>query len=399
MRFFLALWVVVYHQNAGAGLAVSWLPGAPDAVYSLLRVGYVAVTVFFVLSGFVLAYNYDLGALWPRKRTASFAIARFARIYPAYCVGLFLLVPFAVYRVGHSIVLPDEQVTSGVLNALLLQAWIPQTALTWNYPGWSLSNEVFFYACFPFIGLGLWRISRPRTILAAGLLIWAVSLVAPLWAVMKPVPGFGNVAATDMLAPSALTLANFIRYNPVLRLPEFLSGILLARMYRSLGHSWLFGRGYWLYVPATAAVLAVLSHADSIPYPLVHNSLLLPLYACIVLGLALGGGIPARCLSAGFLVFLGNASYAMYIIHAPIGAWLLEALKHLFGFQPAGPWWVASYTITVILLSSLLFKYFEEPLTALIKKRVGGRAGRSVSQGATVIAATRAAAAAPMLPE
>src|SRR5437660_267223 len=101
IRFFLAIWVVIYHQiGPKTGLAISWLPNAPDAICALLRVGYVAVTVFFVLSGFVLAYNYDLSEPWSRRASVKFGIARFARIYPAYCAGLLLFVPSVVYRIA-----------------------------------------------------------------------------------------------------------------------------------------------------------------------------------------------------------------------------------------------------------------------------------------------------------
>jgi len=176
LRFFLALWVVVFHLvPATPGLAIAWLPGAPDAVNCLLRTGYVAVTVFFVLSGFVLAYNYDLGAPWCGKQRRRFAIARFSRVYPAYFAGLLSLIPVAVYRLWRDIPLGEYSFSSGILNLLLLQAWSPRHALSWNYPGWSLSCEAFYYAIFPFLGVWLWKARSPRAGAAAIGALWADS--------------------------------------------------------------------------------------------------------------------------------------------------------------------------------------------------------------------------------
>lgn len=378
MRFFLALWVVVYHQSrlVDDGAHISWMPGAPMEVLALLRTGYIAVTLFFVLSGFVLAYNYPLGRNWSRYELAKFAIARFARIYPAYCLGLLLVLPFVVYRVA-KLFLPKllgGEILTGLLNGLLLQAWLPQTALTWNYPGWSLSNEAFFYLCFPFVGVLIWRISRTASILLVGTLLWAISLAAPLWAVLTPVPGFGDVMATAItIDPAAEFWANLICYSPILRLSEFCVGILLGRLYFLLQTSrpQLSGRGYWLYLPGILGSGLVLSQADRIPLPLVHNGLLLPLYACLIVGFALEGGVVARFLSTRVLVFLGNVSYSMYILHAPVATVMLVLRKRLLPSWSFGLLWVLSYVLVVVVLSSLVFKNIEEPLNRILKKQLG----------------------------
>src|SRR5580692_11516200 len=94
MRFFLAIWVVVFHQPFLRGFA--WMSQFPEPIPSLIDTGYVAVGVFFVLSGFVLSYSYPLHQVWPAGFWKQFAVARFARIYPAYCVGLLLSAPWVV---------------------------------------------------------------------------------------------------------------------------------------------------------------------------------------------------------------------------------------------------------------------------------------------------------------
>lgn len=373
IRFFLALWVILYHEiphETGPGIA--WPAHAGSAAENILRTGYAAVTVFFLLSGFVLAYNYDLGPRWSSLDWTRFGVARFSRIYPAYFFGLLLLVPFAVYRLLRGVGDDNLRFQFLPLQAALLQAWLPQTALTWNYPGWSLSDEAFFYVSFPAVGVLLWRMRRPGIILLAVAVLWLLSLVGPVMMVLAPVPGFGDVSATVTdLGPAGGIWTNLIRYNPLVRAPEFWAGILLARLYRCLQpQSGWFGRGYWLYLPGMAVSGVVLAYAREIPYPLVHNGLLLPAYACVILGLALDGGWIASLLSGKAMALLGNASYAMYVLHAPIQISMLVALKRIASYEPAAGslLWVLCYAMVVVASSCLFFKWVEEPLHSSMRR-------------------------------
>lgn len=399
LRFFLAMWVVLYHRFPKEGLPIEWLPGAPDAIYCILRTGYIAVTIFFILSGFVLSYNYNLGAPWSRRDITRFGIARLSRIYPAYVLGLLLFVPFAIYRIARTFAPAALGTEAGIalLNWSLLQSWLPHTAQTWNYPGWSLSNEAFFYACFPLVGVALWRLTGKKGLAAAGATLWAASVFLPLWSVVNPIVGFGDISAVGDIgavlkvgnkANSDVEFwANLIRYNPLLRLPEFCVGILLGKAYLLAGQrrsEWL-GKGYWLYLPGLVGGLAVLSHANVIPYPLVHNGLLLPIYACVLFGLALGGGPIARFLSTDVLVFLGNASYSMYILHAPIGAWMEAVWKHIFYAVPDGGVFVTLYAAAVVTTSCVVYKCFEEPLNRTLKQRITARLARSAEPAARAV--------------
>lgn len=384
LRFFLAIWVVVFHLVPSTlSLEIPWLPWAPEAIDCLLRTGYVAVSIFFVLSGFVLAYNYDLGKNWNHKQRQRFGVARFARIYPAYFAGLVVLIPVAVYRVWSGIPLGEYSLSTGFLSLFLLQAWIPNAALTWNYPGWSLSGEAFFYVSFPFIGYWLWKLERRGAMLGALVGLWVLSLAPPLVAVLIPVSGFGDIAAAGGVASGGEPWANLVSYDPLAGLPAFCAGVVLARLYRSVppGSRW-FGRGDWLGVPALVALLVTLANADRLPLPLVHNGLLLPVYSALIFGLALGGGVVARLLSLSSLVFLGNASYAMYILHFPIAEWLLLAGKLLhYPIVLDSLAWAMFYTFIVIAGSSIFYQFAEEPLHQKLRKALTARLEPSVESG------------------
>ena len=366
LRFWLALWVVVFHQSETLGRV-------PPSVSGILGTGYVAVGFFFVLSGFVLAYNYSLADAWPKRELVRFGMARFARIYPAYVLGLAVVAPAILFG-AHGRLRPFSAMAAckesllGVLNLALLQSWIPQTALSWNGPGWSLSNEAFFYLCFPFIGWRLWRLSGAASIGIGALCIWAAALAAPAIAMALPIAGFGNAPATYPVGGSFWP--NLVKFHPLLRLPDFCMGILLARAFQLCRESRLQGCGQYLYVPALAVLAIVPSQAGGIPYPAVHNSLLLPVYAGIILGLALGGGFLARLLASRPLVFLGGASYAMYILHAPLASWFFGAARRIYGHDVTGPVPVAGYALAVVTGACLVFAYFEQPLNRYLRHRL-----------------------------
>lgn len=371
IRFFLALWVVVFHQAFPDMFLGPLLPRLPEFAVSILRTGYVSVGVFFVLSGFVLSYNYSLERSWTSSQFIRFGIARFARIYPAYCVGLLLVLPF----VGRSLLddLSTESVAreslAAVLNLTLLQSWVPHLALSWNSPGWSLSAEAFFYCCFPFVGVLLWRTSSGGALLAVGALTWLVSLSAPLLVLTLRL---SSLADTEATANDVGPLFTLIAFNPLLRLPEFCVGILLGRAYdrfRAI-NSPLLGRGYWLYLPGLILEALVIANAHSLPLVMVSNGLLLPLHALLILGLACGGGLPARWLSSRLAVFLGNISYAMYVLHFPISMWIGAVSRRLFLVRPSGLPIMLVYVLVVVGVSAVVYVAIEEPANRFLKSRL-----------------------------
>jgi len=369
LRFFLALWVVLFHQAYADGYLPPTVPGLTDWAYTVLQAGYLAVSVFFVLSGFVLSCNYPLNIRWPylSKRTLQFAIGRFARIYPAYLVGLVLVVP----HIWQSLA-PDHRLSRLANEALLaiphwtlLQAWIPSLALSWNPPGWSLSAEAFFYACFPLLGVAIWRLSSIRSLAIACVSTWLAALAAPLVIQLTAEEAF-RVDPARLNPASFWTTLAF--YSPLLRLPEFAAGIVLGKLYLELGRrgSTLLNHGFWLYLPAILIEAAVILASDSLPSAIFENALLLPIHAAIILGFALGGGPLLSLLSKRVFVFLGNASYAIYILHLPVLMWMKLAVAP--GTDGLGI--MALYVATVVGFSMLLYLWVEVPANRYLKQRL-----------------------------
>ena len=206
LRFFAAIYVVFYH------FVFPNLHTIVSPLRSALSAGFSAVGFFFVLSGFVLTYSY-LGAGRRSIDRRSFWKARLSRIYPAYFFAFLLAAPFR--NLGF---LPCQRFAScrgettlgAGLYLTLLQSWTPWTAWYWNIPAWSLSVEVFFYFCFPFAVIVLYRL-RPRTCLKLAGTLWLAGLIVPaVYCALRPVSAQPPFPMTQLA----------IETNPLMRFPE-----------------------------------------------------------------------------------------------------------------------------------------------------------------------------------
>jgi len=383
LRFFAAMHVLAFHNHLDA------LVNFPGGIRNIIRTGYVSVSLFFVLSGFILAYTY-LGdredASFDRR---SFWVARLARIYPVYLLGLFLAAPFVLWAHFNS-----DRPTWSALKILvmggscctLMQSWIPPLAVAWNAPGWSLSAEAFFYLLFPFVSPLIWRWNQRQTMIAlAGL--WLFSLGSPMLCWFAPIPGFSDCPAT--VAPSSGWLAKLVAFNPLLRFPEFLLGIALSRLFILKRQSALSrppAKKHFLSSVALIGIVSLLSCSSWIPYPFLHNGLLDMLFAMLIYGLAnmesrsVFSGTLGRWLSNPIFVLLGEASYAVYILHVPLRNWMYQVLEWLNqNMQPSMALFVA-YTLITLGASILVFKMIEEPARRIIRHRLtAARAARKIA--------------------
>jgi peptidoglycan/LPS O-acetylase OafA/YrhL len=363
LRFFAALFVVLYHFVSPAARA-SHAVGA-----NLLSTGYMAVGVFFLLSGFVLTYSYlgEAGTLSTDRR--SFWIARFARIYPAYLFAFLVAAPFqivgSIYVNGWRLA-AEKLAVGGGLYLSLLQSWTPWTAWYWNPPAWSLSVEVFFYFCFPFLGLLFGRM-LPRRCLGWAVGLWMAGLLVPALYCALRVPAAQPLASSLQLA---------IETNPLLRLPEFLVGVLLGRIYLS-GFRFSPRAAAALSLAVLVGLGAALSASAAIPRPLLANGLLVPLSALLIFSLAHQRGLVAALLSNRVVKLLGEASFSIYILQIPV--------SHLLGFTPERftPLRFACYLALLTGISLFSFFYVEKPLRSRVKAmfewRLGGPRGAATA--------------------
>jgi peptidoglycan/LPS O-acetylase OafA/YrhL len=360
IRFFAALHVVIFHLHAIKVAA------GPQWYQNFASIGYVGVSLFFVLSGFILVYTYA-----NRETPArSFWRARFARIYPAYLFSLIVTAPFFIYVL---FVMPMQSggnmdmfvwpkhhpLASALLVPALLQSWIPGAALAWNSVAWSLSVEAFFYLIFPALIVLLMR-KRNSTLMSLVLICWALSLTLTLGYTLLN-PDHAAFVNDDSLG---LTWLNVVKFNPLLRLPEFLMGACCGFLFvrNHIHRKWATP----LAVSGLVAFIAVAAFSSHIPYPVIHSGLLAPAFAAIIYGIALRPAW-ARLLEFKPLVLLGDASYSLYLLHSVVLPMFFqpdfEHPKHYF------TWQILMGVFIAIAVSVAVYLGIEEPLRRKLRPK------------------------------
>jgi peptidoglycan/LPS O-acetylase OafA/YrhL len=352
LRFFAAFHVFLHHFTRQIGLE------GPVWLLRFFDSGQSGVTLFFILSGFILSFTYLEN--WSLKWSSlhSFWIARLARIYPVYVFALFVSAP--LYLMGLSEKPVSLQISQFFVTAFyslaLSQAWGPPSLRdTWNAPGWSLSAELFFYAIFPALAIVVQRMNQRTTI--------NVLLGAWIWSVL---PGIMTFVILNANVGSG---ASDYDYSlPIARLPEFVVGVALGKLF-------LLQRGFvplaWVsrLLPLFSLVALCLWFAfiGMEIQPGIQHFVLVPLYCALIYSLALGGGALGRFLGQPLLVLLGGSSYALYLLHwSAIHGWL--ALEDM-GFQMPHRRLLVAMSVFILLVSVLVFRWFEEPARKLIRDR------------------------------
>lgn len=344
-RFLAALTVIFFHYgNQAFPLTIPYLE-------NVLKAGPIAVNYFYLLSGFIMAIAYyqpNNKRTFNKKR---YWIARFARIYPLYLVAL-LLVAIPKYN------------AEGVGTALsyhlgLLQAWIPGYPLTLNAPGWSLSVEAFFYLCFPFILIFIQKKSV-KFVAIVTLCFWLITQALHIY-----------LLNSENYQPLN-ALHDFIYYNPLMHLSSFMFGILTGICFKRNSGFIQKLRPYSTSGIITTALLASLLIAfqpqlvQAVSFDFAFtNGLLAPILMLFILFLALNTGIIAQVLSHKWLVLLGEASFALYILQRPVYGIYHALLGRKITLSEQEHFYL--YLTILIIVSLLSFRFFEAPSRKLIR--------------------------------
>jgi peptidoglycan/LPS O-acetylase OafA/YrhL len=319
LRFALAIYLILFHTLPDYADLPAWL-------YQAVSAGYVSTSTFFVLSGCVLAHAYlnDDGKLRVSRRR--FLATRFLTMYPLHVIGFTLAsvimwgqylangqvyavadIPTALKDVNNETLFVLLEPMALGLNALshllLLHAWNP-LYMTFNIPSWSISTLAFFYLVFAVVGGAVLRVRRPWVLL---LLLMVINLLSPVFFILDS--NFSSITT------------GILHTNPLIRLPEFLAGIVLCRLLHDTKRIPLRRPLFILLTMLTVMLIVyaitLFSQAGPAGYYLLHNGALLPLELLLVV---LFAGI--RKTRIAWLNDLGNrlgnATLSIFILHVPV---------------------------------------------------------------------------------
>ena len=292
LRGLAALWVVLFHYTA------LYFPRLDMTGHSsLIGKGYLAVDLFFMLSGFVMTHVYYRAFCESvRENYRSFLVARVARLYPLHVVVLLLFVATALLvqllayaSTGTAEGIPltgTRSLTAAIANLFMLQG-LSAEHLSWNYPSWSISVEFMAYLAFPLILPMVWRASGRAKLVVLAAVCAALSLFAYL----------SGGDFNQWGGPLVLLRC----------LPEFLLGTLIYSAYRArLWSDWFAADAVGLVVLAVALLCLHLRAPDL---------LIVALFPVLVLAAVCNTGNVARAINVTPFIWLGEISYSLYLIH------------------------------------------------------------------------------------
>lgn len=362
LRIVAAVWVVLFHFRP---LLEQAAPGFRSALAPVLNCGAQGVDLFFILSGFVLTWNYldRMGESWSTRATLHFLWLRLARVWPVYLVTLHLAALWIIFtlNVGHepSKVADQLNAVSYVRQLLLVQLWFQPyfDGSSWDGPAWSISAEWLAYLLFGLLVLVIFRIARATR--ARGL-VW--------------------LAFAASLAPVLLLFASGHFYTPWSWLPrivmQFTAGALACVAVRKLQLSDRARRGAgYLSVVLGVAIVGLLYVLDAHPVARMVDSsgFVDVLFVPLVVTLAAGIGSLPRLLSTRVMVYCGHISFSLYMVHELVHtAWNWAAEQFEIVLTPS---WSAKLTVVGVLAAAfigavLLYHFVEEPARIWMRRMV-----------------------------
>tara|TARA_Y100000310_G_scaffold278446_1_gene296885 strand:- start:1638 stop:2699 length:1062 start_codon:yes stop_codon:yes gene_type:complete len=341
IRGIAAFFVVLYHIK-------HWLVAynVPQFISIFFEKGYLAVDFFFLLSGFIISFNYmkhfSSNDTWQAKKV--FIIKRIARIYPLHVFVLlsYLSIPLALYLTNR--VVPEGAFTaeSFFIKLMLLDLWFISSDFwsMWNTPSWTISGEFCAYLAFAFTAGFIAKFRRYAVIA----LLVSLSITAIAYTVI------GARSLGDNIGDLGLLRCVF----------GFFNGMCLYIIYYRLKDKEIaFGK--WLFC------ISFLSFYGLILTTTANHFYAPGLFFCMLLGLLLSKGPIHRLLELKPFIWLGDISYSVYLSHTFLLNWFVMLLME--DSHNASIFNIFAYIAIVLMFSTMCYRLVEVPGRRLISRK------------------------------
>jgi peptidoglycan/LPS O-acetylase OafA/YrhL len=347
LRLTAALAVVGFHYLFRGALGERYLAdGYPEAAAFAIY-GYLGVNLFFLISGFVIAWSAE-GRTWQ-----DFAVARFARIYPGFIICM--SITFAILYLSNDPLLVVTLPQYGA-NLLVFSPFLKQPFVEGAY--WSIVLELIFYA---WIALALMTGVYRR---------WKLELAA-IWLAVAVINEY-------MVGSGALRLLFVTEYAPL-----FVTGMMVHHI---MMHGWS-KKAVGLAAASFVLSSALLQVGQS--WMQEHYGVSIPfanlVIANIVIHALLIGGVVLRpyLRTSSMTLMLGGLTYPLYLLHQNIGYIAINALSPSIGRWVA----VGLVTLATLVLSWAIWRFGEKPARRALLRCVAE--ARKVLRGALLTSVPR----------
>jgi len=289
----------------------------------------------------------------------SFLLKRISRFYPLYLVSVLVMVPFLFGTKPNNLI-------GLVLDIFLLQTWVPGYYAAYNAPGWAMSVMVAMYVIFPFVMPWMKRKGlRFSTWFVAG--VWVLNQVV----VYVLYHHWNQIGGT--------TTVEYLIHLPIFHLSTFMVGILLGLHFHALQEKEAVDQKVNSLLLVFFVLLYLVYYYFRRDFGIrfgftgfLNNGIIAPIFAGILLFLALDATKISEFLSRPWLIKLGEISFSIYLLQSPLAeiyqAFILNQIEVPF------PWMekVHLYLYIVILIpfAFLIHHVYEKPVQRLMRKRL-----------------------------
>lgn len=343
LRTFAAIAVVVFHFGIWSyPFRIGWIE-------SIFQSANIAVGFFFFLSGFILVYVNRENFKEYSFNVKSFYKKRLIRIIPAYFLAMVLMWFAYFLHFGYF-----PYIKHFLLEALLIQSWVPGFVTNVNFVGWSLSVEMFFYLLFPLLFLML--VKKTKTFFVFTFIFWLITNIL-------------TIVLAFNFNQESLIINQFTKFFPLLHLSTFMFGMYFSKLFVS--KSTLINR-FKDPVILISIVLFFILYFQVIPYKMLiaqHNGLLLPLFIALVFGVLNFKGEFKKFINTKVFILLGKASYGIYIYQAVVYYFMYWFYKKIGVFdllKEEGRFFI--YIIVLLFVSILSYQFFERKVRYFLSR-------------------------------
>jgi peptidoglycan/LPS O-acetylase OafA/YrhL len=337
LRFAAALWVVSFHY---------WPELAGAVTPALVQKGYLGVELFFVLSGFILSHVYLQNFGEARFRYGDFIWARIARVYPLHLATLLGVAALAIAATAAGMVMDHPVADWGAFpaNLAMLHAWGLAPSASFNHPSWSISAEWFAYLTFPAFAWAAWKLKDRPNMAVIGTLI----LMFGIYAVFEAKAGF------------PLTQATF-QWGALRIVPCFAYGCAVYLLWRSGAIESRFQAKFW------ACAFGVMTFG--LGYITAPDATCVTVFGGLILALAGLTSTGSRVLSNRVGVYLGEVSYAVYMVCFPWKLVFTNTAEKFFGYENGLPLWLWAVMFAGVLPVAMIAHHLvERPARAAMRR-------------------------------
>lgn len=360
LRLLASINIVLLHLEGIGGL--NDLNGAPAWLFRLIKGPAFHASIFFLLGGFIFTIKFASHS--QNFKPLPFLRKRFSELFPLHAITtLMMVIIFAIRCSANGNLNPIKLIYSALLHLSLLYSFFPFFSYTLNTPSWALSA---FFLCYLLFGPVLKIIASIKSKRLLLLFSFLSCLPPLLWGLF-----YGALGTPG-------ELYHFFHIFAPVRFFEFLTGMLLARLYqlsnkpRSIYTALIYDLSSIVSLGSIYYLLSLHTTGFSLNSYLAYHVYVLPFYFILLYVVANEQGLISAILGLSFIRNIGKSSFYPYLLHIPLISLITYICENFFGYKRFlhSPLNITLFMLPLYVLSAIYVSKFRKKRKPLVLPQV-----------------------------